>query len=105
MCIRDRYNITHFELFNSWVEEFLNIYDTFKYKVKKPTIGIIDFMESATNEEFKVFKSSFEKRGYKTVIADITTLKYDDGLYTVSYTHLDVYKRQGEKRFQEFRRT
>ena len=89
-----KYNITHFELFNSWVEEFLNIYDTFKYKVKKPTIGIIDFMESATNEEFKVFKSSFEKRGYKTVIADITTLKYDDGLYTKDGVKIDaVYRR------------
>ena len=89
-----KYNIAHFELFNSWVEEFLNIYDTFKYKVEKPTIGIIDFMESATNEEFKVFKSSFEKRGYKTVIADITTLKYDDGLYTKDGVKIDaVYRR------------
>jgi len=89
-----KYKISHYELFDSWVDEFLNIYDTFKYKVENPTIGIIDFMESATSEEFKIFKQRFEKRGYKTVIADIKTLKYNNGLYTKDGIKIDaVYRR------------
>lgn len=90
----ENYNIGSFELFDSWVEEFMNIYNSFENKVENPTIAIVDFMESATKEEFKVFKSYFEKKGYKTVIADITTLKYNNGLYTEDGIKIDaVYRR------------
>ena len=90
----EKYKVKHFELFDTWVDEFMNIYSDFKYKVDNPTIAIVDFMESATNEEFKIFKDRFEKKGYKTLIEDITTLQYDNGLYSKDGIKIDaVYRR------------
>lgn len=89
-----RYNISGFELFNSWVEEVEEIYSTFKYKKENPTIAIVDFMESATVEEFKIFKKAFEDKGYKCVIAEISTLKYDNGLYTKDDEKIDIVYRR-----------
>lgn len=90
----EKYNVRHFELFDTWVDEFMNIYSDFKYKVDNPTVAIVDFMESATNEEFKIFKQRFEKKGYKTLIEDITTLKYDNGLYSKDGVKIDVVYRR-----------
>lgn len=91
---KKKYNVSHYELFDTWVDEFMSIYNTFKYKKENPTVGIIDFMESATSEEFKIFKERFEKKGYKTIIHDITKLKYDNGLYTEDGEKLDVIYRR-----------
>ena len=75
-----RHTLTTFELFDSWVEEFLTIYATFKYKKDKPHVAIVDFMESATNEEFKIFAKAFEKKGISVEICEIRDLKYKEGI-------------------------
>lgn len=75
-----RHKIMTFELFDSWVEEFLAIYATFKHKKDNPHVAIVDFMESATNEEFKIFAKSFEKKGISVEICEIRDLKYKDGV-------------------------
>lgn len=91
---KDKYNVREFELFDTWVKELFNIYSTFKYRVENPTIAIVDFMESATSEEFKIFKNRFEAMGYKTLIEDITTLKYNDGLYSKDGEKIDIVYRR-----------
>jgi len=75
------HTIYSFELFDSWVEEFLSLYQEFVTKKeleqKKPVVAIVDFLEIGTKSEFVVFRDAFEKKGCKCVIEDITRLKYD----------------------------
>ncbi len=76
--MKERYDISYFELINSWVEEFIKIYDKFNNKVDKPNIAIVDFKESGIIAEFETFKRAFIEKGYNAVIADPRDLKYRD---------------------------
>lgn len=76
----EKYKVTAFELFDSWVDEFLEIYSGYHEKKEDPCVAIVDFLESGTGSEFKVFKKAFEKRGLKTVIAEIRDLKFENGM-------------------------
>ncbi|MEG0997725.1 MAG: hypothetical protein RSC99_05480 [Clostridiales bacterium] len=84
-----------FELFQSWVDEFINIYKTTPQPKEKPFIAIVDFLESGTTEEFKIFQKTFIKNGYPTKICDIRTLKFDGtALYTQDGEKIDaIYRR------------
>ena len=73
------HKLATFELFDSWVEEFIAIYRTFKNKKDNPHVAIVDFMESATNEEFKIFAKAFEKKGISVEICEIRDLTYENG--------------------------
>jgi len=59
-----QYEIQTFELFDTWVETSLRIYQTIKGAVKKPNVAIVDFMESATNNEFEIFGRGNQKQGF-----------------------------------------
>lgn len=63
--------------FDGWVDEFLRIYDTYRFKVDKPHIAIVDFLDHAVVEEFKVFGRLFEERGYTFSVFDISELSFD----------------------------
>lgn len=90
-----KHELKTFELFDSWVEEFLAIYASFKHKKANPHVAIIDFMESATNEEFKIFAKAFEKHGISTEICEIRDLTYEDGvLKSPSGIGIDVIYRR-----------
>lgn len=90
-----RYSLKTFELFDSWVEEFLRIYDTYAGKKEHPHVAIVDFMESATDEEFKIFAKAFEKRGISAEICEIRALRYENGqLLSPSGKAIDaIYRR------------
>lgn len=75
-----RHELRTFELFDSWVEEFLAIYGTYNNKKNNPHVAIVDFMESATNEEFKIFAKAFERKGISVEICEIRDLTYEDGV-------------------------
>ncbi len=91
------------ELFDSWVEEFLKIYAEFAQSMGRnsfgknglPNVAIVDFMENATEQEFKIFADSFKKRGVNAQICEIRNLKYKDGvLYTEDDMPVDaIYRR------------
>lgn len=69
------YEIQSFELFDSLVDAFLSNYQTYPYKVERPTVAIVDFLElGCSMEEFEQFRKSFEKRGLKAYICDIRSL-------------------------------
>ncbi|MCL2862286.1 MAG: glutathionylspermidine synthase family protein [Firmicutes bacterium] len=81
---QDKYEIKSFELFDSWVNEFLELYSDFCKKSNSmldilPRVAIVDFLDIGTKSEFKVFKEAFERQGMETIIEDIRNLKYRDG--------------------------
>lgn len=75
----ESHQITSFELFDSFTEEFTKIYrETGRYK-ENAHVAITDFMSSASVEEFEEFKKSFERHGYSCEICDIYSLKRENG--------------------------
>lgn len=100
----EEYHIESFELFDSWVSEFLTLYKEYSQNknthqksidhqdkhnqqennsnpqssiTPNPTIAIVDFLDIGTKSEFKVFRDAFIRCGLNCTIEDITTLKYD----------------------------
>ena len=96
---QQEYDIASFELFDSWVREFSEIYAGYEKKsggkTDTPLIVITDFMEAATPNEFIEFRKAFEKAGYETEICEIRKLKYENGsLLTPEGKKIDaVYRR------------
>lgn len=102
------HEIRTLDLFDSWVEEFLKIYEDYAERksaedkkedrvgaVMKPQVAIVDFMENATEQEFRIFKERFEAKGINTRICEIRALKYVGGrLYTEDGMKVDaIYRR------------
>ncbi len=92
------HKIAAFELFDSWVDEFLKIYGEYASKFGKnevPNVAIVDFLEHATYSEFEVFKEHFEARGIPCVICDIRHIRWDgDHCYTPEGVRIDaIYRR------------
>ncbi len=65
------------ELFRAWVEEFVEIYQTFENKVSKPRFAIVDYLENGVVDEFKIFARLFTQYGYPCVVADVRDLTFD----------------------------
>jgi len=91
----EKYTITSFEYFDSWVREFADIYNGYNKKVESPRIIITDFIEGAVANEFIEFKKAFIKAGYDADICDIRDLVFTDGaLKTPDGKKVDaVYRR------------
>ncbi|MCH5210978.1 MAG: hypothetical protein J1F01_08465 [Oscillospiraceae bacterium] len=73
----EKYNVRTFELFNSWVKTFADIYKTYDRAVENPYIVITDFFNGDISREFTAFKKAFENNGFECEICEITDLKYD----------------------------
>lgn len=66
-------------LFPGWVDEFLSIYDTYAFKVEQPHVAIVDFLENAITEEFKIFAKLFASRGVECSVYDVRDLAFENG--------------------------
>ncbi len=80
-----KYNINTFELFDTWIDEFLSIYDDYAKKQGKtgtPNVAIVDFLDIGTTNEFEIFKQRFTKRGINAELCDIKDLQYENGKCT-----------------------
>ncbi|MBQ4181452.1 MAG: hypothetical protein II617_03760, partial [Firmicutes bacterium] len=77
--MRRRYQFKSFELFDSWVDRFMQIYSTYERRVEDPNIAVIDFMDGGTVREFEEFARHFQKKGYNCEVCDIRDLTYRDG--------------------------
>lgn len=66
-----------FELFDSLAEELLRIYRETKEAKEKPHVVIADFMDCATENEFRVVQNSLEKAGCTAEICEIRDLTFD----------------------------
>ena len=91
----EAFELEPFELFDSWVQTFMSLYDTYGKKRENPHVVMADFLENATIKEFEEFELSFKKAGISCEICDIRTLKYTDGaLYTAEGKKIDaIYRR------------
>lgn len=91
----EKHSLKTFELFDSWVHEFESIYNSSSLHVENPHVAIVDFMSSASNEEFEEFKRAFERAGYSCEICDIYKLnRTDEGLISPTGKKIDaVYRR------------
>ena len=69
-----------FELFDSWVCEFLEIYKTSSGDNSTPRIVIADFLDKSTLNEFKQFRKAFLNRGIQAEICDIRKLTYENNI-------------------------
>ncbi|RDU24738.1 glutathionylspermidine synthase family protein [Anaerosacchariphilus polymeriproducens] len=90
------YEIESFELFETWVKEFMDIYKTYPDKVEQPNIGIVDFLEKGCSmEEFEEFKKSFQRAGHHAQICEIRDMKFDgEHLYAPDGTVIHaIYRR------------
>lgn len=72
-----KYKLSTFELFDSWVNAVKVIYSTYKKRKDNPHVAIVDFMESATSNEFLIFAEHFEKNGMTCEVCEIRDLKYN----------------------------
>lgn len=90
-----KYKFENLELINKWVDDIIEIYGNWSNSEgENPNIAIVDFIESGTSEEFKVFKKAFEDKGYNTIIVDPRNLTYRDGsLYSDDFKIDLVYRR------------
>ena len=77
--LSEKYEIDTFELFDSWAKASLGIYMETEGAAKHPHVAIVDFMESATNNEFEIFAESYRKFGAECEICEIRDLKFRDG--------------------------
>ncbi|MGI6006324.1 MAG: glutathionylspermidine synthase family protein [Ruminococcus sp.] len=94
-AMEKRYKMKSFELFDSWVKTFMEIYGTYEKKKERPYVAIVDFLEHCSITEFEEFKRRFEAAGYETEICEITELKYRDHvLYSPSGHTVDVIYRR-----------
>lgn len=90
-----KYEFTTFELYDSWVESLMNLYQTYEKKVENPYVVITDFMDHCCVNEFKEFAARFEKAGYQVEICNIRDMKYENGvLYSASGHPIDVIYRR-----------
>ena len=89
------HEISTFELFDRWVETSLAIYQDARKEAKLPRVAIVDFMESATNNEFDIFAESYRRHGMDCEICEIRELSYRDGrLYGKENRPIDmIYRR------------
>nr|MBQ8253109.1 hypothetical protein [Lachnospiraceae bacterium] len=100
------HRLTSFELFDTWVDEVLKLYGEFVARdaagenvsggdTELPNIAIVDFMESATENEFKIFAERFEQRGCKAEICDIRNIGWNGSHCTTpSGMEVDVIYRR-----------
>ena len=66
------------ELFDTWVAEFIAIYDTYRFKVDHPTFAIVDYLGlGAITAEFEEYCRRFALHGYPCIIADVRDLAFD----------------------------
>ena len=70
------------DLFEPWVRTFLDIYDTYRFKVEHPRIAICDYLENGVVDEFHIFAEKFREAGVECVVADVRDLAFDGGVLT-----------------------
>ncbi len=75
-----RHKVQTSNLFDPWVKEFIKIYNTFENKVERPTIAIMDYMENAVVDEFRVYAQHFNRAGYPCIIEDVRNVRYQKGI-------------------------
>ena len=77
-----RHQVEGCELFESWVQAFLDIYSTYARRVENPRIAICDYLENGVVDEFHIFAEKFREAGVECVVADVRELSFDGEVLT-----------------------
>ena len=78
----NRHHVEGCELFESWVDKFLDIYATYERRVESPRIAICDYLENGVVDEFHIFAEKFREAGVECVVADVRELSFDGEVLT-----------------------
>lgn len=90
----NKYDLSNFELIDQWVDDSVDIFKKWNSKIEKPNVAIVDFKESGTPAEFKLFQESYTRKGCNTIIVDPRDLEYRDrNLYFEDFKIDLVYRR------------
>lgn len=81
----ERHRVRDCELFESWVREFIRIFEHSKYFVPGGRFAICDYLECGVVDEFKVFSRYFAQYGYECVVCDVRDLTFDGGMLCDQY--------------------
>lgn len=93
--MKKKYTFRTFELYDSWVRTFLELYGTYEKRKEHPYIAIVDFLEHGSVTEFEEFQRRFRNAGYECEICEITRMRYDNGvLYSPQGRPVDVVYRR-----------
>ncbi len=72
-----KHKLKQCELFYSWIDEFISIYNTYENKRVNPRFAICDYLNRGVVDEFKIFSQYFAERGYECVVRDVRDLHWD----------------------------
>lgn len=93
--MKKKYEFSTFELYDSWVERMMKLYETYEKRVEHPYVVITDFMDHCCVNEFREFAARFKKAGYEAEICNIRDMTYRDGvLYSAAGHPIDVIYRR-----------
>lgn len=92
----EEYEVTSYELFDSWAGEVKEIYESTGKKAEGARIAVVDFMEKGCSVyEFEEFCKAFRKVGFESEVCEIRELTYDGShLYTKENKPIDVIYRR-----------
>lgn len=106
--MKEKYEFGTFELFDTWVDTFMGLYDTYEKRKENPRVAIVDFIDSHASEtEFEEFRKRFVAKGYDCEVCDIRKMSYREGiLYGSTGKPVDVIYRRAvtsdvEKHYDE----
>lgn len=93
--IAEKYQLETYELFDSWVQRFIEIYRDTVSTDTLPNVAILDFLDLGYVTEFIEFRDRFRKAGVNCEVCEIRDLEYRDGrLYSADGFRIDaVYRR------------
>jgi len=93
--LKEKYEINYRELVYKWVDESIEVYNSWdKKRNRRPNVAILDFEGGKTVNEFMEFKKAYIERGYKAEIVDPRRVKYLDGKLFYKDMEIDlVYRR------------
>lgn len=77
-----KHSLESCELFDSWVQEFIRIYESSERFVAQGRFAICDYLECGVVDEFKVFSTYFAQHGYECIVCDVRDLRFDQGVLT-----------------------
>lgn len=72
-----RHRVEGCELFDAWVQRFIDIYHTYDAQVEHPRFAICDYLENGVVDEFHLFAQKFTDAGYPCTVCDVRDLRFD----------------------------
>lgn len=74
-----KHHVRQFELFDSWVDAFMRIYESDSSAHPNPAIAVTDFRESGVFSDFNRFIDAFKRAGHDARFTDIRDFAFEGG--------------------------